>query len=101
MAYPGFHQLHPELAHVGVWGEPVFLDTEISPVHEDSYHGLLSHIVAANDVAAFHLYHANPHKPGVLGRLHESTLASFLGLLLGIDLSDPVYQMPKYPPLQE
>jgi hypothetical protein len=113
MAYPSFHQLHHKLADLVTLNVPVFHDTDNSPLYEDPYQGLLSHIVAANDVAALRLYHANPHTwtrvfwedymnphwhPFLVAQAHGSCDA--LRALLEIYLSDPVYQMPKYPPLK-
>ncbi|KAJ5911952.1 uncharacterized protein N7473_001255 [Penicillium subrubescens] len=114
MAYPGFHQLHPELEDVGALDIPVFHDTDNSPLYEDPYQGLLRDIVAANDVVALRLYHANPHTwtrvfrkdymnphwhPFLVAKVHGCGDA--LRVLLEIYLSDPVYQMPRYPPLEE
>jgi hypothetical protein len=105
MAYPGFHQLHPELEDVGALDIPVFHDTDNSPLYEDPYQGLLRDIVAANDVVALRLYHANPHTwtrvfrkdymnphwhPFLVAKVHGCGDA--LRVLLEIYLSDPVYQ---------
>ncbi|KGO69696.1 hypothetical protein PITC_045560 [Penicillium italicum] len=112
MAYPTFHQAHPELAGWVPVSEPVFNDTDDSPLYEHPYQELLRSIVASNDVAALRLYHASPHTrvfwgdyevpywhPFRVAEEHDSCEA--LRVLLEIYLSDPAYQTPEYRPMVE
>ncbi|OOQ81610.1 hypothetical protein PEBR_42236 [Penicillium brasilianum] len=112
MVYPNFHQPHPEGADVGTLSEPIFHGTDNSTLYEDPYQGLLRQIIAANDIAALRLYQASPHSrvfweeyeilvwyPFLVTKAYGSCDA--LRILLKIYLSDPVYQMPEFPPLAE
>lgn len=112
MAYPTFHQVHHELVDREPISEPVFHDTDNSPLYEHPYQELLRSIVASNDVAALRLYHASPHTrvfwgdyavphwhPFRVAEEHGSCDA--LRILLEIYLSDPFYQTPEYTPMEE
>jgi ankyrin repeat protein len=102
MAYPLFHQIHLELEDGGHEIKPAFYDTDGSPVYEDPYGGLLSHIVAQNDVAALRLYQDSPHTK-VFWEAYEvpswhpffvaakSSSLDALRELLEIYLADPMY----------
>lgn len=83
--------------------ESVFHDADNSPLYEDSQQGLLSQIVAGNDIAALRLYHASPHTrvlcetydnprwhPFLVAEAHGSCDA--LRVLGEISLSDLAYQ---------
>lgn len=105
MAYSFFHQIHQELKHSDHEIEPAFYDTDGSPVFEDGYGGLLSHIVGRNDVAALRLYQGSSYKK-VFWEAYELpswhpffVAARYNGLdalreLLEIYLTDPVYTEP-------
>lgn len=61
MAYPEFHQPHPDLEDLVGEQLPVFHDTDGSPVYDAPEQELLCAIICRNDISALHRYNSCPH----------------------------------------
>ncbi|KAJ5797462.1 ankyrin [Penicillium pulvis] len=103
MAYHPFHQPHSDFEGQDV--EPIFNDTDGSPVYDDPYGALMGYIASRNDVAALKLYQDHPKtkifwegydNPSWHPLLVAEESGSFdaLRLMLEIYLADPSYIEP-------
>ncbi|KAJ5538736.1 ankyrin [Penicillium frequentans] len=103
MAYHPFHQPHSDFEGQDV--EPIFYDTDGSPVYDDPYGALMGYIASKNDVAALKLYQDHP-KTKIFWEAYDNPFwhpllvaeesGSFdaLRLMLEIYLADPSYTEP-------
>ncbi|KAJ5549448.1 ankyrin [Penicillium frequentans] len=103
MAYHPFHQPHSDFEGQDV--EPIFYDTDGSPVYDDPYGALMGYIASKNDVSALKLYQDHP-KTKIFWEAYDNPFwhpllvaeesGSFdaLRLMLEIYLADPSYTEP-------